>query len=153
MLGQIEIQQIMNGKPNFRELLYTLLLLPLWFPYVRLKPHCGVKLFGFEAMWFQDPQSDEVVQEAWQGGLYRPGGCQFINCLDSCLNYLNSCQDRLVSWNKMEFGHVQHLFAGLQKQLQSLELQSRGNDNRELIAEVRCAQNNWLDKELVMWNQ
>ena len=34
----------------------------------------------------------------------------------------NSCRDRLVSWNKMEFGHVRRKIAGLQKQLQSLEL-------------------------------
>ena len=94
-----------------------------------------------------------MVQEAWQEGLYRLGGCQFLNCLESCLNCLNSCRDRLVSWNKMEFGHVQCKIAGLQKFLQSLKLRSRGNDNRELIKEVRCALNSWLDKELVMWNQ
>ena len=94
-----------------------------------------------------------MVQEAWQEGLYRPGGCQFLNCLDSCLNCLNSCLDRLVSWNKMEFAHAQRKIIGLQKQLQSLELQSRGNDNGELIEEVRRALNSWLFKELVMWNQ
>ena len=53
----------------------------------------------------------------------------------------------------MEFGHVWLKIAGLQKQLQSLELQRRGNDNRELIEEVRRALNSWLDKELVVWNQ
>ena len=50
----------------------------------------------------------------------------------------------------MEFGHVGRKIVGLQKQLQSLELQSRGNDNRELIEDVRRALNSWLDKELVM---
>ena len=89
-------------------------LLPLWFPHIRLQPQGGVELFRFEAMWLQDPQCDEVVQEAWQEGLYRPGGCQFLNCLESCLNCLNSCRDRLVSWNKMEFGHVQRKIVGLQ---------------------------------------
>ena len=78
----------------------------------------------------QDSECDEVVQEAWQEGLYRLGCCQFLNCLESCLNCLNTCQDRLVSWNKMEFGHVQCKIAGLQKYLQSLKLWSRGNDNR-----------------------
>ena len=90
-------------------------LLPLWFPHIRLQPQGGVELFRFEAMWLQDPQCDEVVQEAWQEGLYRPGGCQFLNFLDSCLNCLNSYQYRLVSWNKMEFGHVGHKTASLQK--------------------------------------
>ena len=125
----------------------------LWFPDIRLQPQGGVKFFRFEAMWLRDPWCDKVVQEAWQEGLYRPSGCQVLNCLDSCLNCLNSCRDRLVSWNKMEFGLVQCKIAGLQKQLQSLELQSRGNDNRELIEEVCRALNSWLDKELVMWNQ
>ena len=53
----------------------------------------------------------------------------------------------------MEFGHVQCKIVSLQKQLQSFELQSRGNDNRELIEEVCRALNSWLDKELMMWNQ
>ena len=90
-------------------------LLPLWFPHIKFQPQGGVKLFRFEAMWLQDPRCDGVVQEAWQEGLYRPGGCQFLNCLDSCLNCLNSCWIRLVSWNKIEFGRVQHKIVGLQK--------------------------------------
>ena len=40
-------------------------LLCTWFPHVRLQPHGGVKLVGFDAMWLQDPKSDEVDEEAW----------------------------------------------------------------------------------------
>ena len=52
-------------------------ILPLWFPRIKLQPQGGVKLFRFETMWPQGPGCDEVVQEAWEVGLYRPRGCQF----------------------------------------------------------------------------
>lgn len=65
-------------------------LLPLWFPYIILQPQGGVKLFRFEAMCLQDPRCEELVQEAWQKGLYRPSCCQFLNFLGSFLNCLNS---------------------------------------------------------------
>ena len=58
-----------------------------------------------------------------------------------------------MPWNKIEFGYIQRKIASLQKQLQRLELQGRGIENRELIGEDRRALNNWLDKELVVWNQ
>ena len=97
------------------------------------------------AMWLQDPSCDEVVQEAWHDGLFKLGGCQFENCLESCRN-------RLVSWNKLEFGHVRRKIAELQKQLQWLELQNRDTVNGE-IEEVWRALNGWFDMKLVMWNQ
>ena len=38
------------------------------------------------------------------------------------MNCMDSCQDQLVSWNKLEFGHVGRNIVELQKCLQILEL-------------------------------
>ena len=51
---------------------------------------------------------------------------------------MESCQNRLVSWNKLEFGHVGRKILKLQKRLQWLELQNGDTVNGE-IEEVRCA--------------
>lgn len=96
-------------------------------------------------MWLQDPRCDEVVQKAWQEGLYKTGGSPFVNCMECC-------RDRLVSLNKLEFRHVGRKIAELQKKLQILELQSGSNINGE-VDEVHRALNSWLDTEVVMWNQ
>ena len=71
------------------------------------------RTFRFEEMWLRDPHCVEVVQESWYEGLYKPGGHQITN-------YLENCRDRLIAWNKSEFGHVGHKIDGLQKKLQEL---------------------------------
>ena len=65
---------------------------------------------------------------------------------------MESCHDRLMSWNKLEFCHVGRKIADLQKKLQILELQSGNNINGE-VDEVHRALNSWLDIEVVMRNQ
>ncbi|XP_075633826.1 uncharacterized protein LOC142606345 [Castanea sativa] len=73
------------------------------------------QLFHFEVMWLRDPCCAEVVQEAWQDGLFKPDDAQIMNCLDSC-------RERLTTWNKLEFGHVGRQISKLEKKLQCLEL-------------------------------
>ncbi|KAK9991336.1 hypothetical protein SO802_026321 [Lithocarpus litseifolius] len=70
--------------------------------------------FLFEAMWLRDPRCDEVVQEAWMEGLYKPVGSPITNCF-------NNCKERLETWNKTEFGHVERQITRLEKKLQALE--------------------------------
>ncbi|KAL0004819.1 hypothetical protein SO802_012380 [Lithocarpus litseifolius] len=64
-------------------------------------------------MWLRDPRCAEVVQDSWYEGIYKPH--QITNCLENC-------RDRLIAWNKSEFGHVGHKIDDLQKKLQKLEL-------------------------------
>ena len=71
-------------------------------------------LFRFEAMWLQDPWCADIVQDAWHEGLYKPDGMAIINCHASC-------RDRLLVWNKHEFGHVGKQIARLNQKLQILE--------------------------------
>ena len=103
-------------------------------------------MFRFEAMWLRDSQCDEVVQEAWHEGLYKPGGYPFTNCIDIC-------RSRLQVWNKMEFGHVGRKIASLEKQLKRLELLPGTKEIDDEIIEVRKALNVWLDAESTMWQQ
>ncbi|XP_075670157.1 uncharacterized protein LOC142639915 [Castanea sativa] len=79
------------------------------------RPRPSGRLFRFEAMWLRDPRCAEVVQDAWQDGLLKPDGAQITN-------YLNSCRERLTTWNKLEFGHVGRQILRLEKKLQCLEL-------------------------------
>lgn len=62
------------------------------------------------------------------------------------LHGIESCRDRLVSWNKLEFGHVGRKIAELQKKFQILELQSGSNINGE-VDEVRRALDGWIQKQ------
>ena len=66
------------------------------------------RLFRFEEMWLRDPRCFEVVQEAWQEGLYKPDGFPITNCLETC-------RDRLQHLNKTEYGHVGQKIQNLQK--------------------------------------
>nr|POF15934.1 hypothetical protein CFP56_42759 [Quercus suber] len=100
--------------------------------------------FHFEAMWLRDPHCAEVIQDAWMEGLYKTEGTQITNCLDSC-------RDRLTSWNKLEFGHVGRQIARLEQELQALDHQPQ--QNLERIQEVRKALDCWLDIENTMWHQ
>ncbi|XP_075666081.1 uncharacterized protein LOC142635915 [Castanea sativa] len=100
--------------------------------------------FHFEAMWLRDPRWVEVVQNAWLEGLYKPNGVQITNCLDSCDN-------RLQTWNKVEFGHVGKQIARLEKKLQFLERDPKLHENE--IQATRRDINCWLDAENTMWHQ
>lgn len=100
-------------------------LLVLCFLIAKSQSWGGGKLFRFEEMWLQDPRCDEVVQEAWQEGLCKQGGVQFEN-------YMESCRARLVSWNKLEFGHVGRKIAEIQKRLQSQVLIKSDMTSREI---------------------
>ena len=40
-----------------------------------------------------------MVQDSWYEGLYKPDGHPIIN-------YLDNYRERLLAWNKSEFGHV-----------------------------------------------
>jgi len=97
-------------------------------------------------MWLRDPCCAEVVQESWYEGLYKPGGHQITN-------YIENCRDRLIAWNKSEFGHVGHKIDGLQKKLQELELLPSTTATDMQIKEVRSALNIWLDAKNIMWRQ
>ena len=66
-------------------------------------------------MWLRDPRCAEVVEDSWREGLYKPDGHMMKNCLESC-------RDRLLAWNKSEFGHVGQRINSLQKRLQVLDL-------------------------------
>ncbi|XP_030942097.1 uncharacterized protein LOC115967167 [Quercus lobata] len=101
-------------------------------------------LFCFEAMWLQDPRCEEVVQEAWCEGLYKTEGVSIINCHASC-------RDRLLAWNKNEYGHVGKQIKKLEHKLQILE--NHPIQNNAEIHEVRTALNQWLDVENTMWHQ
>nr|POF20769.1 hypothetical protein CFP56_73574 [Quercus suber] len=90
--------------------------------------------FRFEAMWLRDPRCAEVVQDAWMEGLYKTEGTQITNCLDSC-------RDRLTSWNKLEFGHVGRQITRLEQELQALDHQPQ--QNLERIQEVHKALDCW----------
>ena len=78
-------------------------------------------------MWLRDPRCSEVVQEAWQEGLYKPDGFPITNCLETC-------RDRL-------------------QQLQMLEARVPCVETDGEIKEVREALNVWLDAESTMWRQ
>ena len=106
----------------------------------------GQRMFRFKAMWFCDPQCDEVVQEAWYEGLSKLGRYPFTNCIDIC-------RSRLQVWNKMELGHVGRKIASLEKQLKRLELLPGSKETDDDIMEVRKALNIWLDAESTMWQQ
>ena len=103
-------------------------------------------MFRFKAMWFCDPQCDEVVQEGWYEGLSKPGRYPFTNCIDIC-------RSRLQVWNKMEFGHVGRKISGLEKQLKRLELLPGTKEIDDEIMEVRKGLNIWLDADSTMWQQ
>lgn len=62
---------------------------------------------------------------------------------------MESCKARLVSWNKLELGHVGRKIAEIQKRLQTQVLIKIDTTSREI--EVVCQPlNSWLDAELVM---
>jgi len=90
-------------------------LLSIHFRLPTARPCPPSRLFHFEAMCLRDPRCSEVVQEAWQDGLFKLDGAQITN-------YLDSCCDRLTTWNKLEFGHVGRQNSRLEKKLQSLKL-------------------------------
>lgn len=100
-------------------------------------------LFRFEDMWLQDPQCVEIVQDAWHEGLYKLDGVAIINCHASYRN-------RLLVWNKHEFGHVGKQIVRLNQKLQILEQHPLHNDSE--IQEVQVALNRWLDAENTMWH-
>ena len=89
-------------------------------------------------MWLRDPRCAEVVQDSWYEGLYKPNGHPITNCLDSC-------RERLMAWNKSEFGHVGNKIDSLQKRLQMLETLPSTLATDIEISEVRSALNVWLD--------
>ena len=64
-------------------------------------------------MWLRDPRCAEGVEDSWCEGLYKPDGHTMTNCLESC-------RERLLAWNKSEFGHVGQRIDSLQKRLQAL---------------------------------
>lgn len=70
--------------------------------------------FQFEVMWLWDPWCTEVVQDAWNEGLYKTVGIPITNCL-------NSYKAQLAYWNKTEFGHMGRQITRLEKELQVLE--------------------------------
>ena len=79
--------------------------------------------FRFKPMWLCDPHyCAKVVQDALLEGLYKPNKAQITNCLDSCRN-------RLQTWNKVEFGHVGKQIARLEKKLQFLERDPQLHEN------------------------
>ncbi|XP_075649604.1 uncharacterized protein LOC142620050 [Castanea sativa] len=74
--------------------------------------------FCFVAMWLKDPRCAKVVEESWMEGLYRLGGAQISNCLNSA---------HLSAWNKPEFGHMRRQIKWLEVTLQSLEQHPQQN--------------------------
>ena len=97
-------------------------------------------------MWLWDPHCAEVVQDSWYEGLYKLGGHSITNCHDTC-------RERLMAWNKSEFGHLGHKIDSLQKKLQMLEMLPSTLATNTEISEVRSALNVWLDAENTMWRQ
>lgn len=72
------------------------------------------KVFRFKSMWLQDSRCEEVVHEAWDEGLSKVSNSTITICLEQC-------RIKLDAWNNMEFGHVSHTIANLQKRLEWLE--------------------------------
>ena len=104
------------------------------------------KLFRFEAMWLKDESCEKVVLEVWEDGLLSKVEFPFLKCMDLC-------RDRLVSWNKNEFGHVQTKINSLQQHPQWHEKQQ---SNLELVQEtcrIRAELNELLDREEAMWSR
>ncbi|XP_030939957.1 uncharacterized protein LOC115964862 [Quercus lobata] len=87
------------------------------------------KLFWFEEMCLSDPRCSEVVQDSWQEGLSKPDGLPITNCLETC-------QARLQTWNKTEYGHVERKIQHLHKKLQMLENQAHSAETDREIFEV-----------------
>ena len=75
-----------------------------------------------------------MVSESWQEGLCKFGGSLFTNCIDRC-------RERLLVWNKVEFGQVGRQIARLQRKLQQLELLPTIGAIEEELQEVRKSLN------------
>ena len=75
-----------------------------------------------------------MVSESWQEGLCKFGGSPFTNCIDRC-------RERLLVWNKVEFGHVGRNIVRLQRKLQQLELLPTIGAIKEELQEVRKSLN------------
>lgn len=91
------------------------------------------KVFRFESMQLQDSRCEEVVHEAWDEGL---GGCRI----------------KLDAWNKMEFGHVSHTIANLQKD-QNGQGQPFSIEQSQAMKKTQIDLNCWLENEDEMWRQ
>ena len=87
-----------------------------------------------------------MVQDSWYEGLYKPDGHPIIN-------YLDNYRERLLAWNKSEFGHVGHKIDSLQKRLQMLETLPSTLATDTEISDICSALNVWLDAENTMWRQ
>ena len=87
-----------------------------------------------------------MVQDSWYEGLYKPNGHPIIN-------YLDNYRERLLAWNKSEFGHVGHKIDSLQKRLQMLETLPSTLATDTEISDICSALNVWLDAENTMWRQ
>lgn len=94
----------------------------------------------------KDESGEKVVLEIWEEGLLSGEEFPFLKCMDLC-------RDRLVNWNKNEFGHVQRKISSLQKHLQWPEKQQSTLEFVLETCKTRDELNEWLDREEAMWNQ
>ena len=116
---------------------------------IRNNRHCRrpfKKFFKFEEMWLRDLRCIEVVEDSWHEDLYKPDGHPMTN-------FLKSCRDRILTWNKFEFGHMGQRIDSLQKRLQALDLLPSNSTTDTEIREVHSALNVWLDAKNTMWEQ
>ncbi|XP_042988712.1 uncharacterized protein LOC122316247 [Carya illinoinensis] len=104
------------------------------------------KLFRFEAMWTEEGEYENIVEDSWNG---RTSG----NQMNNIKTRIGACSQRLAQWNKTKYGNVQKRIQQCRTHLQQVQERDPYHSQMELHQEARCQLQMWLEREEILWCQ
>ena len=96
-------------------------------------------------MWARDAACEEVVLGCWTGRINRN--------FKELASLVRICEQALATWNKEEYGNLQHCIKHKQMQLEGLMNKVQKSQDSIVVEECKRQLKELLDKEEVVWKQ